>query len=373
MKVTIPSNLLIWIYHLHSLVVSISTASNLHLQPEDKNIYIKNRLDKICNVHEKKTRINVKHEVVSVFTFNSSLLMEDTSGGVGDKFKCHLELYLPSSSYGFSVFIEEMSLSGSIVSECKQDYVQFGRDILFVTTHLSPRYCGDVELPVPRSKNGVMSFDFPFTPLARRIYNEEEDKEMDIWINIDTTNTNTDSDRIPKTLTLVVTPFKKSCATRDSLYQQCRFSTKCVRRELFCDGRINCAWPYVEPADEVHCLENLAPEDESYLMTDLLVIFLVLSLLAAMIAILVVAVNKYGGKVAKSDTAGSGNNSDTDISPDLFCQQQLLEDHHFTPSCPPAPPPPYTPVDSLSPHHHHQHPPPHPPPSYSLLMPTRST
>ena len=124
--------------------------------------------------------------------------------------------------------------------------------------------------------------------------------------------------------------------------------------------------------DEVHCLENLAPEDESYLMTDLLVIFLVLSLLAAMIAILVVAVNKYGGKVAKSDTAGSGNNSDTDISPDLFCQQQLLEDH-FTPSCPPAPPPPYTPVDSLSPHHHHQHPPPHPPPSYSLLMPTRST
>ena len=75
----------------------------------------------------------------------------------------------------------------------------------------SPRYCGDVELPVPRSKNGVMSFDFPFTPLARRIYNEEEDKEMDIWINIDTSNI--DSDRIPKTLTLVVTPFKETVPT----------------------------------------------------------------------------------------------------------------------------------------------------------------
>ena len=86
-------------------------------------------------MHEKKTRINVKQEVVSVFTFNSSLL-EDDSISVHNKFKCHLELYLPSSSYGFSVFIEEMSLSGSIVSECKQDYVQFGRDILFVTTHL---------------------------------------------------------------------------------------------------------------------------------------------------------------------------------------------------------------------------------------------
>ena len=38
--------------------------------------------------------------------------------------------------------------------------------------------------------------------------NEEEDKEMDIWINI-----NIDSDQIPKTLTLVVTPFKEIVPT----------------------------------------------------------------------------------------------------------------------------------------------------------------
>ena len=90
------------------------------------------RLDKACNANGSKTRINVKQEVVSVFTFNSSLL----SGSGGREFKCHLELYLPSSSYGFSVFIEEMSLSGSSLSGCNEDYVQFGRDILFVTTHL---------------------------------------------------------------------------------------------------------------------------------------------------------------------------------------------------------------------------------------------
>ena len=58
---------------------------------------------------------------------------------------------------------------------------------------------------MPRKKNGVVSFDFPFTPLARRIYNEEEDKEMDIWINI---NTEKLEDIGQKTLTLVVTPFK---------------------------------------------------------------------------------------------------------------------------------------------------------------------
>ena len=62
-----------------------------------------------------------------------------------------------------------------------------------------------MELPVARKHNGVVSFDFPFTPLARRIYNEEEDKEMDIWINI---NTEKLEDIGQKTLTLVVTPFK---------------------------------------------------------------------------------------------------------------------------------------------------------------------
>ena len=37
--------------------------------------------------------------------------------------------------YGLSVFVEEMELGS-----CEEDFVQFGRDILFVTTHLS-RYC----------------------------------------------------------------------------------------------------------------------------------------------------------------------------------------------------------------------------------------
>ena len=125
--------------------------------------------------------------------------------------------------------------------------------------------------------------------------------------------------------------------------------------------------------DEVHCLENLSPPEESYLVTDLFVIFLVLSLLVAMIVILVLAVNKYSGKTAKFESRGSIGDRD------LFSDHQLLEhcdrgqEASYSPSCPPAPsplppPPPYSPVDNLSPSGH-----PHPPPSYSLLMPTRST
>ena len=102
-----------------------------------------------------------------------------------------------------------------------------------------------------------------------------------------------------------------------------------------------------------------------------------LSLLAAMITILVLAVNKYSSKVSKSIGAGGS------LTSDIFCNHQLLDEQSrdrisdqgdlnpYTPSCPSepmpqAPPPPYTPVDNLRT-------PPHPPPSYSLLMPTRST
>ena len=176
---------------------------------------------------------------VNIFSFNSSSFPSTS-------LHCHLELSVPSSSYGFSVMIEEMSLSGSSTSlGCADDYLQFGRDILFVTTHLSRKYCGMVEPPVAHTENGIKSFQFPFTPLSRRIYNEEDDREMDVWIVIENMSR---EDRMNKSFTLVVTPFKKYCGSRDALYRQCQDSTRCIRRELFCDGRINCAWPYREPA-----------------------------------------------------------------------------------------------------------------------------
>ena len=100
----------------------------------------------MCNSNGSKTLINVKQEVVSVFSFNSSLLAPGPGPGPSQEFRCHLELYLPSSSYGFSVFIEEMSLTGSSLSGCSNDYVQFGRDILFVTTHLRSVQASDDKL-----------------------------------------------------------------------------------------------------------------------------------------------------------------------------------------------------------------------------------
>ena len=187
-------------------------------------------MEKLCSANGSKVRSSIGTEV-NVFTFNSS------TAGLSSRlvitfsftftfhcrsvFSCHLELFLPSSLYGFSIFIEEMNLSGSSQGGgCRRDYLQFGRDILFLTTHKSRKYCGQVEEPVStQRKEGVTGFTFPITPLANRIYSEEDDMEMDVWLQIDLANGRPAEG---KSLTLVVTPFKKSCASRDLLYRQCR-------------------------------------------------------------------------------------------------------------------------------------------------------
>ena len=69
----------------------------------------------------------------AVFVFNSTV---NTT-----KFSCHLELHLHSQSLGFSVFLDTLKLSSFMNSDCSRDYLQFGRDRLFITTHLSDKYC----------------------------------------------------------------------------------------------------------------------------------------------------------------------------------------------------------------------------------------
>ena len=131
---------------------------------------------------------------------------------------------------------------------CLTDFVQFGRDILFVTTHLSRKYCGDVQQPVSTDIGGVTKLQLAGSNLDTRIYREESDREMDIWIHINSPDGGQDD----RTLTMVVTPFKKTCSRKDSHYRKCGFRSSCVRKELFCDGRINCAWPDKEPRGKIN-------------------------------------------------------------------------------------------------------------------------
>ena len=157
-----------------------------------------------------------------LLSFNSSSVMDGSSS-----FSCHLELYHSLVNFGFFVFIQEMELSGSTAGGCREDFLQFGRDILFVTTHLSERYCGKVERP--RLKTNLAGAS---SQISHRSYTENSDLEMDIWLHVGAMKS--------KSLVLVVTPMKQSCESSDTLYQQCGRSGVCVRKELICDGMVNC-------------------------------------------------------------------------------------------------------------------------------------
>ena len=114
---------------------------------------------------------------------------------------------------------------------------------MFVTTHLSKKFCGVVGLPVSEGVNGVNKFTFPGSRLETRMYIEDSDRELDIWIHI----RSPDDDLEEKLITLVVTPGKKTCKTKDRTYEKCGHRSSCVRKELFCDGRVNCAGLGREP------------------------------------------------------------------------------------------------------------------------------
>jgi len=388
MKVTRmrTQNLLLFVFPAFALL-AFATAfepRSYLSHPQQDDIYKLHRLEKLCSANGSKVRSSIGTEV-NVFTFNSS-----TAGlSTRSVFSCHLELFLPSSLYGFSIFIEEMSLGGSQGGGCRRDYLQFGRDILFLTTHKSRKYCGQVEPPVStQRKEGVTGFTFPITPLANRIYSEEDDMEMDVWLQIDLANNVREVE--DKSLTLVVTPFKKSCASRDLLYRQCRYSTKCVRKELFCDGRINCAWPYSEPADEVYCRETKEPEVESWSMSDLPVIVLVVLLLLAILVGLGCALRRFSSHQEKYPTSNSSSSRQVRHrqggaallgrgATDREVLEAVMEDQ-YRPSCPPLQmPPPYSSLPSCNPaapplprplHPLPADPPPHPyenpPPSYEV-------
>ena len=135
------------------------------------------------------------------------------------------------------------------------------RDVAFVTSHKSQKFCGTRGTPVGSASNGSSVATIPSfnTGQGTRFYVEETDREMDLWIKISKRTTSFNPQ--PRRLKLTVTVIKKNCGTHNPFYRQCSYSNHCIRREFFCDGRINCAWPDAEHGgtDEVKCDESKCP------------------------------------------------------------------------------------------------------------------
>lgn len=168
---------------------------------------------------------------------------------------CHYELELARVSrkkYGFHVYIEEMYLSGQR-GACV-DYIQFARDKGFITTHSSQKFCGhrsDIS-----NISQISGASKQIKDGGPRMYVEKEDGEMDVYFQISSKSTR------PRHLKMTVTVFKKNCDWADESYKPCSHSSYCVKKDFFCDGRVNCAFPHgdVGGTDEVNC--NLEAGDE---------------------------------------------------------------------------------------------------------------
>lgn len=103
------------------------------------------------------------------------------------------------------------------------------------TSYKSDKRCGTIK---PMDMGNLSMED-----RKRREYIEATDKEMDVWISVR-------SNRLErKELKMIVTPFKKRCSSEDNYYRKCpgTDNDKCIKRELFCDGIVNCDG---EPKDE---------------------------------------------------------------------------------------------------------------------------
>ncbi|XP_023348172.1 uncharacterized protein LOC111716887 [Eurytemora carolleeae] len=318
------------------LAVIISKISCLYCYKND--LYKTYRLEKLCRGDGGKVGI-VINDVVSAFFLNSSLVP-------GETFNCHVEMVVRSANTGFFVYFEEMNLSESTLSGCNEDFVQFGRDILFVTSHLSKKYCGRMEKVSLSHCDKNRTEPTPTLKLGERIYSEERDREMDIWIRLSVPAVTVTS----KTVTLVVTPFKKACSANDLQYRKCGNSPRCIRKELFCDGQINCAVTDNSPEDERNCSwmgrgieepktwKSQVPFLEGFL-------FLLVILLIVLIYI--------GVRVFRRRKLNKGEYPAVREQRDLiqFNSDQYRECDTVVPvsapSCPPLPlPPPYSQIDS---------------------------
>jgi len=232
--------------------------------------YQHHRIEDLCRAgNQQKVEVPLNNKP-TVLTLNSTVLLA---------IRCHLELELHSDQFGFSVFTEEMNFEPT--NKCTRDYYQFGRDFLVFTSHKGPKRCGKWEPArrVLREDGSLLRLDYGKTPRARREYIEDVDKEMDLWLVVHPAKKGEPN----KQLKLVITPFKKHCVANDHYYKRCP-STKqpqCIKRELFCDGQINCGG-FEKDEQMEYCLTHSGAGVDMFMTIPIIILIVVFSIVGLM-------------------------------------------------------------------------------------------
>lgn len=167
-----------------------------------------------------------------VFTYNSTVV---------NKLSCHLEVHhkiQTDKNLGFYVYIDQMDIA--LTSDCTRDSLQFGRDRYFVTDRLSQKFCGQMQPPLEvKDEEGTgRVVRYMKTSSMPREWREETDYEFDIWFDLQPSRSQ------PKSLRLIVTPYRKRCAQEEIDFRQkfarCPGSERCLSQRLFCEGLVKC-------------------------------------------------------------------------------------------------------------------------------------
>lgn len=266
--------------------------------------YKEYRLESLC--HNQKEKVNLYlHNRPAVLTFNTTN---------SQPIKCHLELHV-SEFFGFSIFTEVLKMEKTY--QCEKDFVQFGRDFLLFTSHKSDKKCDRVEHTrrILRDDGSLFKIDYGSTPIKKREYIEQSDREMDMWFSI----TPPAYGKSSKEIKLIVTPFKKDCMKEDHFYWKCPSTDKCIKRELFCDGQINCDGITKEEQVE-YCLRTIGGSGvDMFFSIPIIILIVVFSLVALMFIIFVIKLVSHQFKNRSQRSQGPAF-SPTQRRPLSLCQ-----------------------------------------------------
>ena len=114
------------------------------------------------------------------------------------------------------------------------------RDFAFISSVKSEKFCEHIEPSAPSVRvteegEEVAEIDYGDTGLRDREHMELEDNEMYLWLRVSPSPS--DSERVR----LIVTPVQVRCSSTDIFWTPCSSSSgPCVRRDLVCDGIVNC-------------------------------------------------------------------------------------------------------------------------------------
>lgn len=181
-------------------------------------------------------------------------------------------------------------------TNCKLTIFIF-RDYLMITSRKSDKKCGII---TPYDDKSLVNQSVKIKDIKNREWIETEDDEMDVWFRLAPSQPG----RAPKELSMIVTPFRKRCRNDDNYYKKCPGSERCIKRELFCDGFVNCDG-HPKDEQEEYCLVNPSLGPDLVLSIPIIILIVIFALLGVMFTIFMIRMFYVSMRAKRTNSSSS--------------------------------------------------------------------